>query len=158
MAADAIVEFKDASFSYDGTCDAFGHVSLSIEQGSHVCIVGANGSGKSTLAKHVNALLVPCEGVGRRSGSTRRRRATRRPSDPRAALSSCKTPDDQIVASIIEDEVAFGPENLGVAPAEINERIDAALAAVGLDSARTRETNALSGGQKQRLAIAGARR
>lgn len=155
MAADAIVEFKDASFSYDGTREAFGHVSLSIEQGSHVCIVGANGSGKSTLAKHVNALLVPCEGVVETFGLDTAEAGNAAPIRSRAAL-VMQNPDDQIVASIIEDEVAFGPENLGVSPAEINERIDAALAAVGLDSARTRETNALSGGQKQRLAIAGA--
>ncbi len=156
MAADAIVEFKDASFSYDGTCDAFGHVSLSIEQGSHVCIVGANGSGKSTLAKHVNALLVPCEGLVETFGLDTAEAGNAAPIRSPSGALVMQNPDDQIVASIIEDEVAFGPENLGVAPAEINERIDAALAAVGLDSARTRETNALSGGQKQRLAIAGA--
>ena len=155
MASDAVVEFKDASFSYDGIRNAFEHIDLNVEQGSLVCIVGANGSGKSTLAKHVNALLIPHEGAVVTFGLDTADPENAVPIRSRAAL-VLQNPDDQIVASIIEDEVAFGPENLGVPSEEINERIEAALDAVGLDSTRTRETNALSGGQKQRLAIASA--
>ncbi len=124
------------SFSYDGIRNAFEHIDLNVEQGSLVCIVGANGSGKSTLAKHVNALLIPHEGAVVTFGLDTADPGKRRP-HPIGQRSCCKTPDDQIVASIIEDEVAFGPENLGVPSEEINERIEAALDAVGLDSTRT---------------------
>ncbi len=149
------IQLENVSFSYDGTTRALDRVSLSIDAGEFVCVLGPNGSGKSTLAKHLNALLVPDEGsvwiCGRDS------------SDPENHFEIRKgigmvfqNPDDQLVASIVEDEVAFGPQNLGLPPAEIRQRVAEALLKTGLDGFEKRAVSSLSGGQKQRLAIAGA--
>ena len=150
----AIVEFDNVRFTYDGATFALDDVSLSVESGEFICVLGGNGSGKSTLAKHVNALLVPDEGSVRVVS-----RDTRSPEDTFFIRSNAgmvfQNPDDQIVASIIEDDVAFGPENLGIPLPELRERVTDALAQVGLQGFETRETSALSGGQKQRVAIAG---
>ena len=149
-----IIEFNDVSFTYDGTHRALDGISLDIRPGEFVCILGGNGSGKSTLAKHVNALLVPDEGAVCVLGAD-----TADPAQTFFVRSHAgmvfQNPDDQLVASVIEDDVAFGPENLGLPTAEIRDRVTAALAQVGLQGFERRETAALSGGQKQRVAIAG---
>ena len=149
-----IIEFDNASFTYDGATFALDELSLRIEPGEFVCVLGGNGSGKSTLAKHVNALLTPDRGEVRTLG-----RDTRDTSAVYFIRSNAglvfQNPDDQIVASIIEDDVAFGPENLGIPADELRERVKRALEQVGLQGFEERETAALSGGQKQRVAIAG---
>ena len=129
-------------------------INLEIEAGSFVAILGHNGSGKSTLAKHFNALLTPTEGKFLVDGLDT--------SDPDKLLEIrgqvgmvFQNPDNQIVASVVEEDVAFGPENLGVPPAEIRERVDRALKMVGMYEMRERSPHLLSGGQKQRVAIAG---
>lgn len=152
------ISFRDASFAYEGAPDgafAFSHLNLDIEPGNFVCIVGENGSGKSTLARHIDALLIPTAGEVLVEGrSTRDAAQTTRIRTTVGLV--FQNPDDQLVASIVEDDVAFGPENLGIAPDEIARRITRALSLVGLAGYEKREVHTLSGGQKQRLAIAGA--
>lgn len=152
--ASAFVEFEDAGFSYDGSSFVFEHLNLEIPQGQFVCLLGGNGSGKSTLAKHVNALLVPDEGRVRTFGKDTRDAEFTYFIRSNAGL-VFQNPDDQLVASVVENDVAFGPENLGVPSPEIAERVKRALADVGLQGFGKNETAALSGGQKQRVAIAG---
>ena len=150
----AAIEFENASFTYDGKTRAFDGVNLSVREGEFLCVLGGNGSGKSTLAKHINALLIPDEGTVRILD-----RITADPANTYFIRSNAgmvfQNPDDQIVASVIENDVAFGPENLGVPTNELRERVTAALAQVGLQGFETRETANLSGGQKQRVAVAG---
>ncbi|MDR5684021.1 MAG: energy-coupling factor transporter ATPase [Armatimonadota bacterium] len=129
-------------------------VSLRIDRGEFVAIVGGNGSGKSTLAKHLNALLLPTEGIVLVEGLDTR--------DPQSVWEIRRrvgmvfqNPDNQIVATVVEEDVAFGPENLGLPPEEIGRRVEEALRTVGLADLRRREPHLLSGGQKQRVAIAG---
>ena len=130
-------------------------VTLSIRAGEHVCIVGGNGSGKSTLVQLMNALLVPAAGTvevfGLDTAAPERAVEIRR-----QAAMVFQHPDDQLVANIVADDVAFGPENLGLPQPEIARRVDEALAAVGMSEQRRADPAALSGGQKQRVAIAGA--
>ena len=150
------VKFENVKFSYreeDGEFAVNG-VTLSIEEGQFVAVLGRNGSGKSTLAKMINALLVPTEGSVTVFGLDA--------SDPKNTFEIRKSagmvfqnPDNQTVASIVEDDVAFGPENLGVPREEIGKRIDFALDAVGMQAFRHATPSRLSGGQKQRIAIAG---
>ena len=150
-----MIEFSHVGFSYDGRVPALEGVDATVAEGEFVCILGGNGSGKSTLARHINALLRPDAGTVRVCGLDT--------SDPelvydirsRAGM-VFQNPDDQLVASIVEDDIAFGPENLGVPSAEIADRVKGALKEVGLVGYGRRETHALSGGQKQRVAIAGA--
>ena len=148
------IEFDTASFTYDGKTRAFDQVSLTVGEGEFLCVLGGNGSGKSTLAKHINALLVPDEGTVRVLD-----RNTSDPANTYFIRSNAgmvfQNPDDQIVASVIENDVAFGPENLGVPTDELRVRVTEALAQVGLQGFETRETTNLSGGQKQRVAVAG---
>ena len=148
------IEFDNASFTYDGKTRAFDGIDLRVCEGEFLCVLGGNGSGKSTLAKHINALLVPDEGTVRILD-----RDTADPANTYFIRSNAgmvfQNPDDQIVASVIENDVAFGPENLGVPPHELRERVTKALAQVGLQGFETRETANLSGGQKQRVAVAG---
>lgn len=133
---------------------ALAGVSLSVEPGEYVAILGHNGSGKSTLAKHLNALLQPSAGdVWVKDWNTRDRAHWR---DIRATVGMVfQTPDNQIVATIVEEDVAFGPENLGVARPEMIRRVDWALDQVGMNDYRHRPPHLLSGGQKQRICIAG---
>ena len=129
-------------------------VSLSIEEGSFVAVLGHNGSGKSTLAKHFNAILLPSGGKVYVDGLDTADEA--RLLDIRRQIGMVfQNPDNQIVASVVEEDVAFAPENLGVPPAEIRERVDAALKAVGMTEYARHAPHLLSGGQKQRVAIAG---
>ena len=141
-------------FTYDGDRLVLAGINAHIAPGEFVCILGGNGSGKSTLAKHFNALLVPDAGSVTTDGMS-----TADEENLYAIRSTAgmvfQNPDDQLVASLVEDDVAFGPENLGVETAEIALRVRSALEEVGLVGFEKHETNALSGGQKQRVAIAG---
>ena len=149
-----IIRVSDVSFTYDGEAFALSGASVQIERGEFVCILGGNGSGKSTLAKHINALLVPDEGsVTVLDHDTRDERSTYFIRSHAGMV--FQNPDDQLVASLIENDVAFGPENLGVPTDDLRQRVADALADVGLQGFDKRETAALSGGQKQRVAIAG---
>lgn len=153
-----IINFNHVSFTYDSDekklIPALKDISLNIRKGEFVAVLGHNGSGKSTLAKLTNAILVPGKGTVTVSGMDT--------SDENLVHKIRQTvgmvfqnPDNQIVATIVEDDVAFGPENLGVPPAEIRIRVDNALREVGMYEYRQREPHKLSGGQKQRVAIAG---
>ena len=150
-----IICVRDVSFTYDGEAFALSGASAQIERGEFVCILGGNGSGKSTLAKHLNALLVPDKGQVEVCGmDTSERQHTY--AIRQSAGMVFQNPDDQLVASLVEDDVAFGPENLGVPTAELRKRVTQRLKDVGLSGFEKHETHALSGGQKQRVAIAGA--
>jgi energy-coupling factor transporter ATPase len=153
-----VLHFDNVGFAYPssaGPVRALNGVSLMIEAGETVAVLGANGSGKSTLARLANGLSLPDEGQVTVDGM--------RTDDPdlmyevRSSVGLVfQHPDDQIVATSVEDDVAFGPENLGLPRPEIRRRVDAAVDAVGLRGLESREPHQLSGGQKQRLAIAGA--
>ena len=149
-----MIECRGVSFSYDGAARALDGVDLNIEDGEFFCILGGNGSGKSTFAKHLNALLRPDAGTVLINGMDT--------SDPELVYDIRSTagmvfqnPDDQLVATLVEDDIAFGPENLGVESAQIAQRVREALKGVGLVGFERHETHALSGGQKQRVALAG---
>ena len=130
-------------------------IDLDIEKGSFVAVVGMNGSGKSTLAKCLNGLIVPTVGDVTVEGMNTKDDA--RLWDIRRRVGMVfQNPDNQIVSSIVEDDVAFGPENLGIPPEEIRQRVDKALKQVGMYEHRLKGAHMLSGGQKQRIAIAGA--
>ena len=133
---------------------ALRNVSVQIKRGEFVAVIGTNGSGKSTFAKHLNALLLPTEGDVLVDGISVRDEA--RVWDIRSRVGMVfQNPDNQIVAAVVEEDVAFGPENLGVPREELQERVDAALAAVDMTAYRKHAPHMLSGGQKQRVAIAG---
>ena len=155
MSTDVFVDFRDAAFTYDGEAFVFRHLNLTVPQGQFLCLLGGNGSGKSTLAKHINALLLPDEGEVVVFGCDTRDAEQTYFIRSNAGL-VFQNPDDQLVASLIENDVAFGPENLGIPNPELRERVTRALAEVGLQGFEAHETNALSGGQKQRVAIARA--
>jgi len=155
-----IIEFDNVCFRYEADEEgknlplAVDRVSINIEQGSFVAVLGHNGSGKSTLAKLTNAINVPESGkVTVKGMDTADENFT---DEIRKTVGMVfQNPDNQIVATIVEDDVAFGPENLGVEPAEIRRRVDDALKAVNMYEYRHSEPHNLSGGQKQRVAIAG---
>ena len=130
-------------------------ISLDIEKGSFVAVVGMNGSGKSTLAKCLNGLLTPSAGSVTVDGFDTADDETIWDVRSRVGM-VFQNPDNQLVSTIVEDDVAFGPENLGVDPDEIRERVDKALAEVNMGDYRNKAPHLLSGGQKQRIAIAGA--
>ena len=154
-----MIETKELTYTYpapEGETNppALRGVSVTIEKGSFTVVLGHNGSGKSTFAKHLNAVLLPCGGAVYVEGMDTR--------DERMLLEIRRrtgmvfqNPDNQIVANVVEDDVAFGPENLGVPTAEIRRRVDDALAAVGMEQFARHAPHLLSGGQKQRIAIAG---
>lgn len=136
------------------TFDALKDVTAQIKKGEFTAIIGTNGSGKSTLARHLNALLIPMEGELIVEGM--RTSDAGRVWDIRQKVGMVfQNPDNQLVAAVVEEDVAFGPENLGVPPEEIRERVDLALEKVGMTSYRKQAPSMLSGGQKQRVAIAG---
>ena len=156
---DSIIKIKNLIFEYkkdDETAAnrAINGVSLEIERGSFTAILGKNGSGKSTLAKNLNGLLLPTEGViyvnGFNTADDEHIWDVRQ-----SAGMVFQNPDNQLVSAIVEDDVAFGPENLGVEPQEIRRRVDKALADVNMGAFRGKAPHLLSGGQKQRIAIAG---
>lgn len=136
------------------TFDALKDVTAQIKKGEFTAIIGTNGSGKSTLARHLNALLIPTAGELIVEGM--RTSDASRIWDIRQKVGMVfQNPDNQLVAAVVEEDVAFGPENLGVPPEEIRERVDFALEKVGMTSYREQAPSMLSGGQKQRVAIAG---
>ena len=149
-----MIDLSDVRFSYDGKAPALAGVSAHVNAGEFVCILGGNGSGKSTLAKHLNALLLPDQGTVTVDGmSTADAECTYLIRQTAGMV--FQNPDDQLVSTLVEDDVAFGPENLGIQLPELRERVTRALADVGLAGFERKETHALSGGQKQRVAIAG---
>ena len=153
--ADAIIQVKDVEFRYEGAQeDAVSGVSLQVERGEFVAVLGRNGSGKSTLAKLLNALNIPQKGEIWIDGV-----AAHEEKNSLEVRKKCgmvfQNPDNQIVATVVEEDCAFGLENLGVPPEEIRRRVDAALKAVNMYEYREHAPHKLSGGQKQRIAIAG---
>ena len=155
-----ILEFQNVSFRYEGSSEkeqlplAVRDVSFSVKKGDFVAILGHNGSGKSTLAKLSNSILLPESGKVLVNGMDTADESLSY--DIRRTVGVVfQNPDNQIVASVVEEDVAFGPENLGVPPEEIRKRVDNALKAVGMYEYRKHEPHKLSGGQKQRVAIAG---
>lgn len=158
--SEKLIELKNVTFTYDGDDEeekrqsALTDIDLTINKGEFVAVLGHNGSGKSTLAKLCNAVYEPTGGTvtvkGIVSGSEENDDKIRR-----VVGMVFQNPDNQIVATIVEDDVAFGPENLGIEPKEIRKRVDDALKSVNMYELRHREPHKLSGGQKQRVAIAG---
>ena len=157
-----LIEFENVTMFYDADDEdsgkapvpALSNVDFSVEKGEFVAVLGHNGSGKSTLAKLCNAIYEPNSGVVRVKGIVADN--DDKADEVRRIVGMVfQNPDNQIVATIVEDDVAFGPENLGVEPSEIRRRVDEALKAVNMYDHRHREPHKLSGGQKQRVAIAG---
>ncbi len=158
-----IIKAKDVTFEYirrdeegnvEGITTAVDHVSLDVRQGEFIAILGHNGSGKSTLAKHINAILYPTEGTvwvdGRDTTEEKYLWDIRQ-----TAGMVFQNPDNQIIGQVVEEDVGFGPENMGVPTKEIWERVEESLRAVGMYEYRKHSPNKLSGGQKQRVSIAG---
>ncbi len=145
---------RDEEGNIDDIQVALDHVDISVEQGQFIAVLGHNGSGKSTFAKHINALLTPSDGSivvdGMNTLDEDKTFAIRQ-----TAGMVFQNPDNQIIASIVEEDVAFGPENIGVPTEEIGNRVASSLKAVGMQKYREHSPNKLSGGQKQRVAIAG---
>ena len=153
------IRAEHLAYTYPGLDDSpgvtvFEDLNLQVEEGSFVAVLGSNGCGKSTLAKHFNSILLPCGGKMYVWGMDT--------SDPDKAIPVHRTvgmvfqnPDNQIVANVVEEDVAFGPENLGISSPEIRRRVDLALKQVGMYEYREHAPHLLSGGQKQRIAIAG---
>ena len=153
------IKVDHLAYSYPGVDDTpgvavFEDLSLCVEEGTFVAILGGNGCGKSTLAKHFNSILLPCGGkvyvCGMDTSDEERLIRIRR-----SVGMVFQNPDNQIVANVVEEDVAFGPENLGIASPEIRNRVDRALKQVGMYEYREHAPHLLSGGQKQRVAIAG---
>ncbi len=153
------ISVEHLAYSYPGVDDTpgapvFEDLNLTVEQGSFVAILGSNGCGKSTLAKHFNSILLPCGGkvyvCGMDTSDEEKLMAVRR-----NVGMVFQNPDNQIVANVVEEDVAFGPENLGIASPMIRSRVDNALKQVGMYEYREHAPHLLSGGQKQRIAIAG---
>ena len=153
---DLIFEYakRDEEGNVIGSYRAIDQVNLEVEEGQFIAVLGHNGSGKSTLAKHLNAILVPTEGTVWVDGTN-----TSDPNDlwnvRQSAGMVFQNPDNQIIGTVVEEDVGFGPENLGVPTDEIWQRVEDSLKAVGMISYRHHSPNKLSGGQKQRVAIAG---
>ena len=150
-----VIVFDNVHYTYPGDeLESLCGINLSIEKGSFVAVLGHNGSGKSTLAKHMNAILVPDRGRVTVCGADTA--DEEKVLDVRRRVGMVfQNPDNQIVANVVEEDVAFAPENLGVDPAEIRRRVDASLRLVGMYEYRMHAPHLLSGGQKQRVAIAG---
>ncbi|MBQ0099129.1 MAG: energy-coupling factor transporter ATPase [Firmicutes bacterium] len=149
-----IIKAENLTFAYNERKDVIKNVSLSINSGEYIAIVGKNGSGKSTFAKLFNGLLIPKSGKITAFGFSSNKKEDLFEIRKRVGV-VFQNPDNQLVASIVEDDIAFGPENLGVTREEIKERIDFALSSVNMAEFKKCSTERLSGGQKQRIAIAG---
>lgn len=149
-----MIEIRDIHYQYEGKNEALKGVSLMVPEGQFIAILGHNGSGKSTLAKHINGLLLPASGQvlvnGLDSGNPADFWAIRQ-----QAGMVFQNPDNQLIATSVEEDTAFGPENLGVAPELIRAQVDEALVSVGMEDYKDKAVHLLSGGQKQRIAIAG---
>ena len=152
---DKIIELKNVSFRYsDEETEVIKNLNLDFYEGQFTCVLGHNGSGKSTMAKLINALLVPAQGEVISYGFKTSDEANEIKIRRNIGM-VFQNPDNQIVATIVEDDVAFGPENLGIPREEIRQRVDEALKLVDMYEYRKHEPHRLSGGQKQRVAIAG---
>ncbi|MDD3114263.1 MAG: energy-coupling factor transporter ATPase [Anaerovibrio sp.] len=155
----AFIECRNLSHTYNAGMEnpykALDDINIKIEQGEFVAILGTNGSGKSTLAKHFNSLLQPTEGICLVDGMDTAREENLWDIRRRVGM-VFQNPDNQIIAAIVEDDIGFGPENIGMDPHEIRRRVTAALKAVNMEEFRHFAPHLLSGGQKQRVAIAGA--
>ena len=152
-----IIKVNDVSFEYitdESTLKAIDNFSLEVKKGEFVAIIGHNGSGKSTLSKNLNAILIPNKGNILIDGLDTREENKLWDIRQTAGM-VFQNPDNQIVATVVEEDVAFGPENLGVEPKEIKKRVEESLKSVGMYELRDRQPHLLSGGQKQRVAIAG---
>lgn len=160
-----IVQAKNVSYEYTKVVEvkgenvsrklmALNNINIDIEEGSFIAVLGHNGSGKSTFAKHINALLTPTEGTVWVDGFDTKNDELVWKIRQSAGM-VFQNPDNQLVATVVEDDIAFGPENLGVEPEEIRRRVNKSLKAVGMENHRNDEPSKLSGGQKQRIAIAG---
>ena len=152
-----IISVKDMTFEYvsiDSKFRAIDNLNLEVKQGEFVAIIGHNGSGKSTLSKNLNAILVPTEGDIYIDGMNTKDEAKLWDIRQTAGM-VFQNPDNQIVATIVEEDVAFGPENLGIEPKVIRQRVEESLKSVGIYELKDRQPHLLSGGQKQRVAIAG---
>lgn len=145
---------RDEEGNVESSTTALDNVNLDIKEGQFIAILGHNGSGKSTLAKHINALLAPSDGTIWVDGMDVSKEENVIPVRKSAGM-VFQNPDNQIIANVVEEDVGFGPENIGVPTDEIWQRVDYALRAVGMTKYRTHSPNKLSGGQKQRVAIAG---
>ena len=145
---------RDEEGNVESIQTALDHVDLDVKQGDFIAILGHNGSGKSTLAKHINALLAPSEGSLFVDGMDVSKEENVIPVRKTAGM-VFQNPDNQIIASVVEEDVGFGPENIGVPTDEIWQRVEESLKAVGMLKYRHHSPNKLSGGQKQRVAIAG---
>jgi energy-coupling factor transport system ATP-binding protein len=150
-----MIQFDHVTFQYEkALTPALSEIDLEIRAGEFVAIVGHNGSGKSTLAKHVNGLLLPTEGTVTVCGMETSNEDDLLSIRQKVGM-AFQNPDNQLVTTIVEEDVAFGPENLGIDPKEIRSRVDEALASVGMSDYAAHAVHHLSGGQKQRIAIAG---
>lgn len=156
--ARTVCELRDVTYVYPSGASgraALSGVSLEVREGEWLALLGSNGSGKSTLARHLNALLIPTQGDCIVYGMS-----TRDPANVFAVRSAVsmvfQNPENQIVGTVVDEDAAFGPENQGLPPAEIESRVERALEAAGLLAKRAKPTYTLSGGEKQRLAVAGA--
>lgn len=145
---------RDDEGNVEGITTAIDHVDMEIKQGDFVAVLGHNGSGKSTLAKHLNAILYPSEGTVWVDGKNTQEEENLIPIRKSAGM-VFQNPDNQIIGQIVEEDVGFGPENLGVETKQIWERVEESLKAVGMYKYRKKSPNRLSGGQKQRVSIAG---
>ncbi|WP_231037620.1 energy-coupling factor transporter ATPase [Pectinatus frisingensis] len=151
------IEIKNLIYKYkqfDNEKNALENINLTIDKGEFIAVVGLNGSGKSTLARQLNGLLLPTKGVCIVDGMDTRNEATIWQVRQKVGM-VFQNPDNQIIAAIVEDDVAFGPENLGIVPQEIKKRVTESLRAVGMEKKRKFAPHLLSGGQKQLIAIAG---
>ncbi len=150
-----MIQVRQVSYRYDGgKAPALKNVTMEIREGEHVALIGPNGCGKTTLIKHFNALLAPGEGSVEVDGMDTRDRKSRGEIRRRVGM-VFQNPDNQIVGVTVEEDVAFGPSNLGLPPAAIRERVDEALALVGMESFAQRAPHTLSGGEKRLVSIAG---
>lgn len=155
-AKDVVYEYirRDEEGNVEGITRAVDQVSLDVKQGDFIAILGHNGSGKSTLAKHINAILNPTEGTVWVDGMDTRDDTKTWDIRQRAGM-VFQNPDNQIIGQVVEEDVGFGPENMGIPTKEIWERVEESLKAVGMYEFRKHSPNKLSGGQKQRVSIAG---
>ena len=158
---DAMIKCSNVSFKYINNTEgkneekyALKNVNLEVQKGEFLVILGHNGSGKSTIAKHMNALITPSEGTVIVDGLDTSNQEVLWDIRAKAGM-VFQNPDNQLVATIVEEDVAFGPENLGIDPAEIRKRVDDSLEKVGMSEYKRHAPHLLSGGQKQRVAIAG---
>ena len=150
-----MIQFDHVTYQYENAeARALNDICLSVEKGEFVAIVGHNGSGKSTLAKHINGLLLPTAGTVTVCGLNTSVEENILPIRQHVGM-AFQNPDNQLVTTVVEEDVAFGPENLGIDPKEIRIRVDEALASVGMTDYAEKAVHHLSGGQKQRIAIAG---